>query len=242
MFNRISKLFRGSSKEVVEAPSAAAEAPFECLAVPGKDAATKMQELRGRHGCIPVLLGCRSDFAAVLELSRYNTDSLEKILEDGLRLDVDSWVSQRLESDDNFYAIDETVSGEVARIEALSPTRDALSGKPKKEVLIGLIPVENSWSVPAYLKLGDWNGCPGPAVHVAMFRRWNEKYGAEVTTVTNDVIEFSVASPPATHDEARALAIEQFAYCGDIVQQGVGTFGNLAVALVNSKNWYFWWD
>ena len=38
------------------------------------------------------------------------------------------------------------------------------------------------------------------------------------------------------------LALEQYAYCNDIVDQGVGTIGALADGLMKSHNWYFWWD
>ena len=39
-----------------------------------------------------------------------------------------------------------------------------------------------------------------------------------------------------------ALAREQFAYCDDIVTQGVGSIDALADGLRGSKSWYFWWD
>ena len=38
------------------------------------------------------------------------------------------------------------------------------------------------------------------------------------------------------------LALEQYAYCNDIVDQGVETVGRLADGLMKSHNWYFWWD
>ena len=38
------------------------------------------------------------------------------------------------------------------------------------------------------------------------------------------------------------LALEQYAYCNDIVDQGVETVGRLADGLAKSSYWYFWWD
>ena len=38
------------------------------------------------------------------------------------------------------------------------------------------------------------------------------------------------------------LALEQYAYCNDIVDQGVETIGRLADGLSKSFYWYFWWD
>jgi hypothetical protein len=79
-------------------------------------------------------------------------------------------------------------------------------------------------------------------VHLAFFRHWHDRYGARVITVTNDIIEFAVTRPPSTPAAANELAREQFVYCPDIVHQGVNTVGNLRASLLNSPNWYFWWD
>ena len=47
---------------------------------------------------------------------------------------------------------------------------------------------------------------------------------------------------PGTRDEALNLAREQYAYCNDIVDQGVGTLSTLAAELTAHDWWYFWWD
>jgi hypothetical protein len=41
---------------------------------------------------------------------------------------------------------------------------------------------------------------------------------------------------------ALKLAQEQYGFCFDIVEQGVGTIENLAGGLTASNIWYFWWD
>jgi len=38
------------------------------------------------------------------------------------------------------------------------------------------------------------------------------------------------------------LAKEQYIFCNDIVDQGVGTVSALAATLLDSNYWYFWWD
>jgi hypothetical protein len=149
---------------------------------------------------------------------------------------------ERIEADQVNFETDGRDSDSVEQAEPLSVARDILSRKPKKEVIIGLIPAPEPWQVPAVLRPGDWNDCPGPEVHVALFKRWYERYGAIVTSMSFDVIEFSVERPPRTMEDARGLAREQFVYCTDIVHQGVGTLDNLARALLNAGNWYFWWD
>ncbi len=96
--------------------------------------------------------------------------------------------------------------------------------------------------IPAFLKFGNWNDCPAPETHCAIHRHWFEKYGAEIIGLSSDVIECRVAKPPIDKNEAMELAMQQFAYCYDIVEQGTETIANLAGSLVNSNNWYFWWD
>ena len=43
-------------------------------------------------------------------------------------------------------------------------------------------------------------------------------------------------------EQALDLALEQYAYCSDIVDQGVEPVGRLADGLAKSSYWYFWWD
>ena len=80
------------------------------------------------------------------------------------------------------------------------------------------------------------------AWHVAAFRSWQDRYGAVPVVIRRDIIEFKVARRPATREEALALAAEMYAYCPDIVDQGVGTVPALAATLMVSDWWYFWWD
>jgi hypothetical protein len=41
---------------------------------------------------------------------------------------------------------------------------------------------------------------------------------------------------------AAEAAVEQYAYCPDGVDQGVGSLSALAAGQVRSPSWYFWWD
>ena len=60
--------------------------------------------------------------------------------------------------------------------------------------------------------------------------------------MTRDVIEMQVARPPLDRAEALHLAVEQYGYCRDIVDQGVRTLDHLAALLLGGTVWYFWWD
>ena len=119
---------------------------------------------------------------------------------------------------------------------------EILSKKPHPSVILAKIPTPRAFEVPAYLKFGGWNSCPEPSAHVAVWRRWQESYGAEILCLSGDVIEATVARPPVNKEECYKLAREQFAYCEDIVTQGVQTIDALAAVLCGGKSWYFWWD
>ena len=58
---------------------------------------------------------------------------------------------------------------------------------------------------------------------------------------SHDTLEFA-ALPVKDKSAALGLALEQFAFCGDIIYQGTDTVGRLAGILMQSSVWYFWWD
>jgi hypothetical protein len=124
----------------------------------------------------------------------------------------------------------------------LGAHRDVLTRKPKETVYFAKIPTVNAFEIPAYLRFGDWNASPSPEEHVAFLRRWSERYGLEMYALTGDVIECEIARPPADRKAALNLAREQYLYCSDIVEQGVGSIATLAAILECSTHWYFWWD
>jgi hypothetical protein len=119
---------------------------------------------------------------------------------------------------------------------------DVATGRPKDQVLIGLIPTARPWEIPAYHGFGDWNECPSPSIHVAIAREWAERYGARLIANTSDVIEFEVERPISSREEALSVAELQYRYCSDIVHQGTETLDGLAASLVGARYWFFWWD
>lgn len=107
-----------------------------------------------------------------------------------------------------------------------------------------LLPVKYSWQVPAILRLGGWNGHPHPAAHVAMQKRWFDKYGAQIVSIGIDTMYMDVQKPVRTREEALALAAEHLAYCRANIMQGMGDFtlSGAAIDLIDSNCWAFWWD
>lgn len=137
---------------------------------------------------------------------------------------------------------DERITEEGAAEIGFSAGCDVLSGEPLPEVAIALLPTRESWEAAAWLGFGGWNECPPPEEHVALLRRWFERWGAEVVSMGRDVIEARVEEPPKSVSEARALAEEHYAYAPDIVDQGTGSIERLTASLVAGQVWFFWWD
>ena len=125
---------------------------------------------------------------------------------------------------------------------AFVATLDAATGKPRTDVKIVLLPTPNPWEAAAHLGFSAVNYDIEPQHHVAVHQKWFKEWGAEPVTATGDVMEFRVTRPPTNRAKAKALAAEQYAYCPDIVDQGVGTLENLGAAIMGAPVWFFWWD
>src|SRR5437762_757052 len=90
---------------------------------------------------------------------------------------------------------------------------DLMTRGPRPRLHVGLVSTPFAWQTPAYLRYGAWNACPSAAEHVALFRYWGERYGAEVVGMAGDVVEMKVARPPTGRDDALELAGQQYLYC-----------------------------
>lgn len=110
-------------------------------------------------------------------------------------------------------------------------------------LILAEIPVKFPWEVFAYLPFGGWNACPDTPALMAVCKYWFERHGAVPAVMTHDVLEFAL-SAPVKREQAMELALEQYAWCPDTVDQGGmdATVGSLADGLCQSKCWYFWWD
>ncbi|HEX7587301.1 MAG TPA: DUF4253 domain-containing protein [Anaerolineae bacterium] len=93
-----------------------------------------------------------------------------------------------------------------------------------------------------YLRWGNWKDCPAPEYHVAALRSWRDRFGAELIGSGHDVMNIGVRRRPTNRAEALDLAREQYSYCSDIVEQGVGSLSALAAALMEHDWWFFWWN
>ena len=103
------------------------------------------------------------------------------------------------------------------------------------------VPVQSVYDVFCYLPFGGAES-PEPMEHRSIAKYWFEKYGAVPCFMSGDVLQFYVKRPVSEEGEVKALALQQFGFCSDIVTQGCETVQNLATSLKNSRFWYFWWD
>ena len=110
-------------------------------------------------------------------------------------------------------------------------------------MILAKIPVKHPWEIFAYLPFGNWNECPDTPELMAVAKYWFEQYGAIPAVLTHDVLEFDL-SAAISKEYAMEVALEQYGFCPDVVDQGPedATVGSLADGLRQSKVWYFWWD
>ena len=222
---------------------------FTTLKTAGGDAIRLLNEHRSRFpatGQYPFLIGDAEELGRIKEAAEFNKHDPAAIIAASLEVKTAEWVAgRRKEAEEYEFSPKELLGewpGEVADKGSIGLHKDVLSGKIKPEVYLGLAKIERPWHLPAVLKYGAWNECPGPEVHCAFHRQWQERYGAEITGMSGDVVECAVSKPPADRKAATVLAWEQYWYCADIVEQGCGSVSNLAATLLNSPYWYFWWD
>src|SRR5262249_27430523 len=82
-------------------------------------------------------------------------------------------------------------------------------------VLIALIPTLLPCEAAAYLGFGGFNACPAPWVNVAYAREWSARFGARLLSLTHDTLEFEVARPITSREDAAAMAAVHAHYCSD---------------------------
>lgn len=157
---------------------------------------------------------------------------------DVLKKRLDSYIEDLLDDDLSF----EDLCGMYKPSE---PLNSPLSiGDPYNgcvALFIVKVPVTEPWKIFAYLPMGGWNDCPDTQEFMAISKHYYDKYQAVPIAMTHDVVEYQIAKPISTPEQAMDEAKQHIAMCNDIVQN-FDTLGIYAGTLVNSTIWYFWWD
>lgn len=218
------------------------------------DARTRWLALRAlvqQTGYWPVLRLSYATMGWPAEAARAECDTLalrsaRDVVKMANRLDVPAWLdaqqaSRGLDSDDPDDA--EALAALIGTWpdEQPAPTDFWIlhATFPSPWLELRLVPTAIAWHVPTFFTYG--NG-PPPHVHVAVLKRWQRRFGAEIVTSAGDTVEMRVKRPPSTRRAVWALAFDHYAYCPDVVEQGTGTIGQLAASLLDCETWYFWWD
>jgi Domain of unknown function (DUF4253) len=259
-------LFSGSAKaqETENTPAFDIKRfPYPLIKTSGSEVLTEFekQKLLG-HG-VPVILGTEDDIDHIMGgWEKWKPSdaaaTLAKAESFGVSFDIIEFRKKELEilniklkaqGKEEIAEDDEEVMPEIgdwpSQPEVMSgPTvsTDITTNKAFPIVYIALIPARNSTELPAYLNWGNWNANPPPEAHVAMLRKWQKLYGAEIVAISADVINLRVKTKPQSREEALKLAQEMYHYCEDIVTQGTGDIAPLAANLMASDYWFFWWD
>lgn len=216
------------------------------FAVAGKGAIGTWRRLRQSapaSGYWPVIFGEPDNMERVCEV--LGTEHAENPVE-AIRLaketDVQKFFQGRAEEFSGAHSHGEWPKNLEGMQDFTIPRKILEPDKFHESVVMGLVPVQHSWEVPAVLSFGGWNACPSPGDQVTVLCYWAENYRAELVGLSGDVMELEVARRPSSKEEALKLAQEQYWFCYDIVDQGVQTIENLAAGLMASSIWYFWWD
>jgi hypothetical protein len=217
--------------------------PYELHSVPGCDAPAKLEELRSKG--VAVILGdkTRFEFGCAQDYAEYedwcDKRTVEDLIAAARRVNLLKWFQRGIEASAAYCAPElDWWPANPTPVNSLS----TFSSEPNCEVTLTVLPATESWMTPCYLRIPYYNDYPEPEVHAALFRFWDEKYGATVACIATSMIEFTVTRPPRTRHEAMVLAKQHFAYCPDRVDQGTGSVEALAACLLNASVWFFWWD
>lgn len=178
-----------------------------------------------------------------------SADPTSALITSGESLDLRKWFERRMAEseaqrrcDQGAWPSDLPSRGKGTL--ALTHRYDYTAGteKPYPRVFLLFLPVTVAWQVPAFLRLGGWNKCPQTETHIAVAKSWCQRYGAEIISASNNIIEMRVNNPPKTRDDSLNVAREQFIYCNDLIHLKFKTLSALAATLIDAPYWSFWWS
>ena len=108
---------------------------------------------------------------------------------------------------------------------------------------IGLVAVARPADTVAAIGWQGWaNYGSDPGQMAAVFRSWEERFGAVLVGLRFDTLVFAVARPARNQLESTPISAEHMAICPDNVWQGAGSIREYAASLVHAQAWMFWWD
>ena len=108
--------------------------------------------------------------------------------------------------------------------------------KDQKEAIL-MLPIKNSFEALAYV---HWYGAEGVSteVAIAMFRKWSEKYQAELVAHYGTMLHVTVATRPDNINESFSLAVEQESLAPCTTALPGAALHEFAVSLMSLNNWF----
>jgi Domain of unknown function (DUF4253) len=197
------------------------------------------EQLRALHpqtGLWPVVFAAESlDRIWYFATEEYDSSALER----GYALDAEEFFAER--ASDSEVPDARSIEVDEALI-AVAPQGSDFYHATRR-TRIGLVEAADGFEVPALL---SWAGAASYELdgshHLAVLRYWNQRHGAELVAMASDVLELAVRRPPRESAEVARVALEQYLYCPDLVEQGANTLDALASEHVVRHSWVFWWD
>jgi hypothetical protein len=227
---RTAKVGQAVGTRAAEIISPPATFAFDFVEVPGEDAATAFERAKREGQRVALLIaGGAQTRLALATMMQYRKPSTADYL-------------RRAAALPNPYGSRFTLPA-TAEVPALSPMQEPpflVRSQPdgfKPVVTLAFFDAARAADIPAHLKLGGWNGIVEADVFVALLRKWQRDYGAELVAVSSDAMDVRVSRAPSTKSEAMALAREHKQFC-----PGEGTLKELAEDLMHLKWWHFYWD
>ena len=88
---------------------------------------------------------------------------------------------------------------------------------------------------------GEWKSFESPkaTTKADLLKQWDDAYGIDIYMADTDTIRLRLKRLPP---DLPAFAKEVYAFCPDIVDQGMGSVEALEQAIRESREVYLWWD
>lgn len=122
----------------------------------------------------------------------------------------------------------------------LEPTEHAVVEADLASGYLALVTGVEGWQLPVAVGfdgIGGW----AATEHAAVLRRWQQRYRAELVSLTESGVGVRVGRPPVSHEAAMAAAEDIYAYCPDVVEHGLGSMWALATTMAVSSAWSLRW-
>src|SRR5215831_16562794 len=213
--------------------------PFPHVRVAGSAARSTLDNLQREHPtATPIIVGGDGDSVHLLfdERLAFPPEELEEFIERSLQ--GDGWslhlAYERELHDRMLPRLKELNAGEII-IRTLSewPRLDQTVNPADVAKVIN-----QPWPEPPHQSTDL--SCPASWVHVAYAREWSARFGAHLLVLTHDTLEFEVARPITSREDAAVMAAVHAHYhdTSDVYPSAVVR----AAYLLGARLWHFWWD